>query len=42
MKPNRRHAAFLAALTKGKVSITPIDADWTADPATYARLAGLR
>ncbi|MCC5575318.1 5'/3'-nucleotidase SurE [Microtetraspora sp. AC03309] len=36
----------LAALTKGKVSITPIDADWTADPATYAathaRLAGLR
>ncbi|MDP9862249.1 MULTISPECIES: 5'/3'-nucleotidase SurE [Streptosporangium] len=36
----------LAALTQGKVSITPIDADWTADPATYAataaRLAGLR
>ncbi|WP_433215086.1 5'/3'-nucleotidase SurE [Microtetraspora malaysiensis] len=36
----------LAALARGKVSITPIDADWTADPATYAatavRLAGLR
>ncbi|WP_433412566.1 5'/3'-nucleotidase SurE [Microtetraspora malaysiensis] len=36
----------LAALTQGQVSITPIDADWTAGPATYAataaRLAGLR
>ncbi|MER6950585.1 hypothetical protein ABT294_41870 [Nonomuraea sp. NPDC000554] len=36
----------LAALGQGEVSITAIDADWTADPATYAataaRLAGLR
>ncbi|WP_433360526.1 5'/3'-nucleotidase SurE [Streptosporangium sp. CA-115845] len=36
----------LAALIQGKVSITPIDADWTAAPVTYAttaaRLAGLR
>ncbi|MFF4776517.1 5'/3'-nucleotidase SurE [Microtetraspora fusca] len=36
----------LAALARGEVSITPIDADWTAGPATYgattARLGGLR
>ncbi|GIH74291.1 5'/3'-nucleotidase SurE [Planobispora longispora] len=36
----------LSALAAGKISITPVDADWTADPVTYAGtavlLAGLR